>query len=61
MDFPILSSLILLPIVGAIFLLFIKDINSKKNLTIKYVYLFLDTLKIKIAFLYAIIIIVYND
>jgi NADH-quinone oxidoreductase subunit M len=39
MNFPILSSLILLPIIGSIFLLFSKA-NNKNNLTIKYVALF---------------------
>ena len=37
MNFPILTSLILLPIIGALFLLFSKDTNSN---TIKYVALF---------------------
>ena len=37
MNFPILSSLILLPIIGALFLLFSKDKNSN---TVKYVALF---------------------
>ena len=39
MNFPILSSLILLPIVGALFLFFTKDKNEN-NLTAKYVALF---------------------
>ena len=39
MNFPILSSLILLPIVGALFLFFTKDKNGN-NLTAKYVALF---------------------
>ena len=39
MDFPILSSLILLPTVGAIFLFFTKS-NKEKNITVKYVALF---------------------
>jgi len=39
MDFPILSSLILLPTIGAIFLFFTKDKNEN-NLTAKYVSLF---------------------
>ena len=38
MNFPILSSLILLPSIGALFLLFSKD-NEKSN-TIKYVAIF---------------------
>ena len=37
MDFPILSSLILLPTIGALFLLFSKDKNSNTG---KYVALF---------------------
>ena len=40
MNFPILSSLILLPTVGAIFLLFSKDSATKKYNTSKYVALF---------------------
>ena len=39
MNFPILSSLILLPIVGALFLFFTKD-KEGNNLTAKYVALF---------------------
>ena len=39
MDFPILSSLILLPVLGAIFIFFSK---SKNNLTIKYLALFVS-------------------
>jgi len=39
MNFPILSSLILLPTIGALFLFFTKD-NEGKNLTAKYVSLF---------------------
>ena len=39
MNFPILSSLILLPIVGALFLFFTKD-KDGNNLTAKYVALF---------------------
>ena len=39
MNFPILSSLILLPTIGAIFLFFTKD-NNGNNLTAKYVSLF---------------------
>ena len=39
MDFPILSSLILLPAIGSIFLLFSKNDNKQTN-TIKYVALF---------------------
>jgi NADH-quinone oxidoreductase subunit M len=40
MDFPILSSLILLPTVGALFLLFTKVSTIKSQQTIKYVALF---------------------
>ena len=39
MDFPILSSLILLPTIGALFLFFTKD-KEENNLTAKYVALF---------------------
>ena len=39
MNFPILSSLILLPTIGALFLFFIKD-KEGNNLTVKYVALF---------------------
>ena len=39
MNFPILSSLILLPVIGALFLFFTKDKNGN-NLTAKYVSLF---------------------
>ena len=39
MNFPILSSLILLPSIGALFLFFTKG-NKKNNFTIKYVALF---------------------
>ena len=39
MNFPILSSLILLPSVGALFLFFTKS-NKKNNFTVKYVALF---------------------
>ena len=40
MDFPILSSLILLPTVGALFLLFTKESSPKSRQTIKYIGLF---------------------
>ena len=40
MDFPILSSLILLPSIGALFLLFTKESSPKSRQTIKYVGLF---------------------
>ena len=42
MNFPILSSLILLPIVGSLFVLFIKDNVSKNYQNIKYVALFVS-------------------
>ena len=42
MDFPILSSLILLPSVGALFLLFAKESSTKSQQTIKYVSLFVS-------------------
>ena len=42
MNFPILSSLILLPLVGSLFLLFIKDNASKNYQNIKYVALFVS-------------------
>ena len=40
MNFPILSSLILLPTIGALFLLFSKNTNSNNHQTSKYVALF---------------------
>ena len=40
MDFPILSSLILLPSIGALFLLFANESTTKSQQTIKYVALF---------------------
>ena len=39
MNFPILSSLILLPSIGALFLFFTKS-NKESNITVKYVALF---------------------
>ena len=39
MNFPILSSLILLPTIGALFLLFTKS-EKENNITVKYVALF---------------------
>ena len=39
MNFPILSSLILLPLIGAVFLFFTKSRNEN-NITLKYVALF---------------------
>ena len=40
MNFPILSSLILLPTIGSLFLLFSKDKKNESSSTIKYVALF---------------------
>ena len=40
MDFPILSSIIILPSIGALFLFFIKGSEGKSLITIKYVALF---------------------
>jgi NADH-quinone oxidoreductase subunit M len=40
MDFPILSSLILLPLIGAIFLIFTRDNKNETSIAIKYVALF---------------------
>ena len=40
MDFPILSSLILLPSIGALFLLFTNESTARSRQTIKYVALF---------------------
>ena len=48
MNFPILSSLILLPIIGALFLLFTKD-KDGNNLTAKYVSLFTTTVNFLIS------------
>ena len=42
MNFPILSSLILLPLVGSLFVLFIKDNDSKNYQSSKYVALFVS-------------------
>ena len=48
MDFPILSSLILLPVIGSIFLLFSKNDNKQTN-TIKYVALFTSVVNFLIS------------
>ena len=48
MDFPILSSLILLPTIGALFLFFTKD-KEENNLTAKYVALFVTTVNFFIS------------
>ncbi len=40
MNFPILSSLILLPFIGALFLFFSKDKNDESSSTFKYVAIF---------------------
>ena len=56
MNFPILSSLILLPTIGALFLLFTKDKNEN-NLTVKYVALFTSV----VNFLISIYLWIYFD
>ena len=48
MNFPILSSLILLPVIGALFLFFTKD-KDGNNLTAKYVSLFTTTVNFLIS------------
>ena len=48
MNFPILSSLILLPIIGALFLFFTKD-KDGNNLTAKYVSLFTTSVNFLIS------------
>ena len=48
MDFPLLSSLILLPTIGALFLFFTKD-KEENNLTAKYVALFVTTVNFFIS------------
>ena len=48
MDFPILSSLILLPAIGSIFLLFSKN-DDRKNETVKYVALFTSVVNFLIS------------
>ena len=48
MNFPILSSLILLPTIGALFLFFTKD-KEENNLTAKYVALFVTTVNFFIS------------
>ncbi len=49
MDFPILSSLILLPSVGALFLLFASESSQKSRQTIKYVALFVTSVNFFIS------------
>ena len=49
MNFPILSSLILLPSIGAVFLLFSKDKDYDKANTIKYVALFTSSVNFLIS------------
>ena len=56
MNFPILSSLILLPIVGALFLFFTKD-KDGNNYTAKYVALFTTV----VNFLISIYLWIYFD
>ena len=48
MNFPILSSLILLPTIGALFLFFTKD-KDGNNLTAKYVSLFTSVVNFLIS------------
>ena len=48
MNFPILSSLILLPVVGCLFLFFTKD-KDGNNLTAKYVSLFTTIVNFLVA------------
>ena len=48
MNFPILSSLILLPTIGALFLFFTKD-KEGNNLTAKYVSLFTSVANLVLA------------
>ena len=48
MNFPILSSLILLPTIGALFLFFTKD-KEGNNLTAKYVSLFTSVVNFLIS------------
>jgi NADH-quinone oxidoreductase subunit M len=48
MDFPILSSLILLPTIGAIYLFFTKN-KEENNLTAKYVSLFTSVVNFLIS------------
>ncbi len=54
MNFPILSSLILLPVIGSIFLFFSKS-NDGKNLTVKYIALFTSIVNFLIS-IYLLII-----
>ncbi len=49
MDFPILSSLILLPVIGAVFLFFIRDDKSKISSTAKHVALFTSVVNFLIS------------
>jgi NADH-quinone oxidoreductase subunit M len=49
MNFPILSSLILLPAIGSLFLLFIKDKDSKNSKASKYVALFTSLVNFSIS------------
>ena len=48
MNFPILSSLILLPVIGALFLFFTRD-KEGNNLTAKYVSLFTTSVNFLIS------------
>ena len=48
-NFPILSSLILLPTIGAVFLLFSKEKNNENSIAVKYVALFASTVNFFIS------------
>ena len=49
MNFPILSSLILLPLVGSLFIFFIKTNSSKNFQNIKYVALYVSIVNFLIS------------
>ena len=49
MDYPILSSLILLPSIGALFIFFTKS-NSNENRSSKYISLFVSFLNLFLSF-----------
>ena len=53
MNFPILSSLILLPTIGAFFIFFTRS-NDKNNLTVKYVALFTSFVNFFLSIYYLI-------
>ena len=56
MDFPILSSLILFPILGALFIFFSRS-KSNKNLTTKYLALFVSSANFILDYLYKIFLV----